>query len=58
MLGAKDYDLGQDIVAEIGQSLMILETDSTGRVKRFGIAALDENNVKAGLANKLELGPT
>ena len=55
--GAKDYDLGQDIVAEIGQSLMILETDSTGRVKRFGIAALDENNVKAGLANKLELGP-
>ncbi|NMA85920.1 MAG: hypothetical protein GX968_01190, partial [Tissierellia bacterium] len=53
--GAKDYTLGTDIKANTNEILIIFETDSTGKVKRFGKAKLDENVIKASLAKDLIL---
>lgn len=56
--GAKEYTLGADIKAEDGQTLMLFETDSSGKVKMAGKFTFNESvdsRIKAALAYNMAL---
>lgn len=55
--GALSYTLGDDIKAIAGQRLMIFETDSSNKVKRFGKADLTSDDIKAALALNMGQDP-
>ncbi|MDR7857561.1 hypothetical protein [Tissierella sp.] len=48
--GSLDYVAGQDIVATAGSHLMILATDSAGKVRAYGIVTLEDGMIKDPLA--------